>query len=370
VQGLPLRQDPEELARDPQGLIYLQYGFHTYPFATAGTFTHVYINKRVRGARPVATDPLDPTYVREQYEHLGTVVRSMKQTAWLDKIEDVPANRSACRKYGGCPYEPVCPRAGQSLATKSLFDDFPTESTMPSTPDQQPLDVKAALNARKVRATGINPPDAARPQPVEPWTPPGSALEVMGIKVVVDPTMAPGEMELRQPQSPSTSSSRLVDAVTPSGQVVEVKYNPGHVQQVVDALSEVMRNGTADERISVARAAGSFMDYGNGQPTLGQTYLYVDCIPSARIDVVRLTDEIEERTPLILDQCRKQDPGSVPPGANDVRQVRFGQGVAALCSSFKTDPPTGNVLASSNGLQAQVIEVLEPLAALVVRGSR
>lgn len=91
-------------------------------------------------------------------------------------------------------------------------------------------------------------------------------------------------------------------------------------------------------------------------------YVYIDTIPEKGVDsVVRLDDEIARRTEEIIKAHGAKTLFDPP--------LNFGKGRDLLVESFRKNPPTGVVLATSAGLySAQIIEVLTPQAAAVWRG--
>lgn len=93
--------------------------------------------------------------------------------------------------------------------------------------------------------------------------------------------------------------------------------------------------------------------------------LYVDSAPNKGL-ITYLDAEIAQRTPNILVLVGKRE-GKDFSKFTDVRSVPFGAGTAALIEDFKRNPPTGIVVADSVGLQHQLIEVLAPMADVVVR---
>ena len=105
-------------------------------------------------------------------------------------------------------------------------------------------------------------------------------------------------------------------------------------------------------------------------PPVGDLYLYVDCYDTSVKDTVRLEDEIARRTPEVLRQVAAKERRPEFEKAIDVREIPYGAGTATLLASFKSNPPTGHVVASMVGLSAQIVEVLAPLAKRVVRSTK
>jgi hypothetical protein len=94
----------------------------------------------------------------------------------------------------------------------------------------------------------------------------------------------------------------------------------------------------------------------------GTLMLYIDILPEKGIDnVVRLEDEIARRVDAITKAHNVKSLYDAP--------LNFGKGRDLLVETFRTNPPTGIVLASSSGLySAAIIEVLKPIAPIVCRG--
>jgi CRISPR/Cas system-associated exonuclease Cas4 (RecB family) len=89
--------------------------------------------------------------------------------------------------------------------------------------------------------------------------------------------------------------------------------------------------------------------------------LYVDCV-SVKGDGFsqQLEDIIATKA---AEVCKDE-------GVVDIRLVNYGKGPGLLAAKFRADPPKGKVFAASGALSSPVIEVLVPLASVVVRGVR
>lgn len=210
-------QTADALARNPQGIVYLQYGFLVHPEATHGTFGHVYLRTGTEGAKAVVTDRLSRAHVQEVYNELERVVVEMKVAAGAQEPEDIRYNKSACSKYGGCQFRSICPAADgvkrpvsfdmegllapvtpvstlsdfmkRNAGVKKPLSTYP--STMPSVapgdffskptapviatvtvrPQDPHLPEMFALVTDLVTDSAINPLDARKPYPVTPWEP-------------------------------------------------------------------------------------------------------------------------------------------------------------------------------------------------------
>jgi hypothetical protein len=209
----------DELARNPQGVIYMTYGFKEHPAANFATFGHVYLKKTGGyGAKAVVTDRLSRSHVGEVYSELENVVAEMKQTAMLSKPEDARYNKSRCGAFGGCPMKSICPVWTKAKVTGGVDMDallgiepllVPGQGKVNGIPvpdGNKPLSLKDLISAHKkgevikpvpsattqakrfgpqdphlpkpfelvtelVTDSFINPPDAREPYEVKPWYP-------------------------------------------------------------------------------------------------------------------------------------------------------------------------------------------------------
>jgi hypothetical protein len=140
-------KSPDELSRNPQGIIYLHYGFSQFEGTKTGRFGHVYLKTTsTYGAKASITDRLSKQQVREGYEELENVVREMQVAAGASDQQEVRYNQQACGKFGGCPYRAVCNAGGQ----KHYFDmDEFMGKEKPATPETQKKSLSSFLNSFK-----------------------------------------------------------------------------------------------------------------------------------------------------------------------------------------------------------------------------
>jgi len=264
---------PEELARDPQGITYLRFGFQQFPSAQQGKFSHVYIRTRDgRGAKAVTTDPMSRPQVDEVYGLIETVVAEMKVSAGAERPEDVRHKREACDMFGGCPYAQICPVFTRGIL--SAFDDFdPSTYNMSTTHDTESLTEKLKARAARTKSapsdqapmppstdesvepaqpvtegpapvTGINPPDAGPASPTTTYEPPQTAM-VPGCAVAVDCSATkwlgafPQVVQLQEViDVRALLADRLKTRPLPPGTLVLVSSDDLR-QAVLDALSPV-----------------------------------------------------------------------------------------------------------------------------------
>ncbi len=293
---------PEELAREPQIIVYAAYCVSKgADLVTAGHST--FQTKRGAAASVTMTDPMDRAHIESIYNGpLTKLVEDMQETVanYNGNPLDTPChergnpNAKSCHAFNRlCPFAELC-GVGEFAGRDSSFTPPPSPSVVTATPS--PFGPTMSL-ADKIRARGINPPDAALPAVTRPYVPDATPATV---------TATPAPTAATPAESWSSSSSPT------------------------------------------------------WAPTTGLS-LYVDCSPTKGLGVtLRLEDLVHERATTIAARHH----------VTDVREVDFGKGVAELVASFKKDPPTGVVVATSSGLSAYVVEVLLPIASVVVRGLR
>lgn len=171
--------------------------------------------------------------------------------------------------------------------------------------------------AEKNKALGINPPDAAKPAQMEKYVPLPAPSQSGGPDF-----FGPADPGLMGPDT-----RRALEAMTSRGPLSEQALPP--------------------------------------------LQLYIDCHPVKGLkDFQYLEDLITARTHKVITELAAQQPNMVPEGTVDVRECKFGSGVAALTADFIRNLPTGMVVASNTGLSAAVLEVLKSRASVVVVGGR
>jgi hypothetical protein len=312
---------PEELARDTQGVLYLEYAYRQFGPMFPARFDHVYLKTKGTGAKRVEGEQLVRAEVAAMYAGLETVVEKMKSTAGR-KLSDVTGNLKNCDKYGGCKFRDRCPSA-QSLGLVELLGGTTAQGDNVSK-------LTDILKARKA-AIGVTPPDAPAPSPAPaPYVPTST-------------------QPVADDDKPEAWVKASAPAPTPEPVVEPVEERPKSVVEVTYAKTE--------------------KPYTFNEP-IGELVLYVDCAPD-RGEYTYLESEILARTPSLLEHLRKTSAKDVPEGAMDLAEVAYGRGLATLSASFVLRPITGEwVVNSASSASAKVLEVLIPKAARVIRGRR
>lgn len=126
----------------------------------------------------------------------------------------------------------------------------------------------------------------------------------------------------------------------------------------LDTLFKMEQSVPAEQRISPPDRAD------NVPIKSGGLNLFIDCSIERR----GRSDFFEHAT--FLDDLiyERSKPICESNNVKDVREVKYGEGKVALLRSFREYPPTGNIIARTGGLSTDVLEVLLPMADLVVRG--
>jgi CRISPR/Cas system-associated exonuclease Cas4 (RecB family) len=176
----------EELAFNTQLVVYAAWALAAFPDAAFVQLAHGYVLKTGVGADFVETEPLDRTHVAQTYAGIEGTVAKMKVDALATDAEAVPGNPAACGDYRGCPYREVC-SIGRPKTYQTFFGEVTTSTSGLLEVRMSLKDRLAALNATPVpvteattptRAVGINPPDAALPDVVRRYVPPGRLGEL------------------------------------------------------------------------------------------------------------------------------------------------------------------------------------------------
>lgn len=298
----------EELAQNVQAHIYSLWAAERFPEAEAFSFSHLYLLMPQEDADPGGVrPPVTVSFTRDEVlafrKPLEAVVARMKVAATRLELMDQPPTESACMKYGPkyrCHLYDRCWGAGKGMAdlfassptpppsegvpeTMSLKDLIEKQKRAQSAPPAAEAPTPTMLIDTPVLATGVNPPDAAKPAPVvTPYRPPAPP------PAAAPPAAAPLE--------------------GPGGLVLFINCAP--------------RKGVA-------------------------TYQYLD-------------EEV----------ARRAAPIAAKHGVTDIREVKYSEGTTALLADFRRNPPTGAWIAHEGGLQTAVLEVLQPLASVIIRPDR
>lgn len=150
-----------DLETNIQGAIYMKAAFENFPELEEVTFHHGYIRtdpKLSPAVKVVSTRPLKRPHVDAQFAIVEATVEQMQDVIAQDDIELVPGNPAACHDYRKpCPFAEQC--TVYQAHHRSLIPPTNEEDAMSL---MEKLAIKRALAAAEA---GINPPDAALPDP-------------------------------------------------------------------------------------------------------------------------------------------------------------------------------------------------------------
>jgi hypothetical protein len=216
----------DDLERFGQPIMYARWAFETFPHLEQVSLMHSIVLTSAVGARVVETQPLDRRHIDEQYAPIEATVERMVKVYEVANPLDVKPNAQSCRKFGrACPYVSICPD-GQSIGAG--WEEESDAATV-AIQGEASMSLKEKLAARgatttdapKVRATGINPPDAAKPKPVEKYVPPPPATS--------DATPAP---------TPGETTSTVSGLVLILDSLIQKGFSNDKIQYLDDLIAE------------------------------------------------------------------------------------------------------------------------------------
>ncbi len=324
-------------------------------------------------------------------------------------VQSMPANPSACRSYGGCPYESVCQLTYQesvkaSMSESSFLDslkkraeaedagtppavmgmsdkDVPAPSGLPAwllaPPSSVPTPPPSFVMPSPAAVVSINPIESTIPRPTLPPSP-TAPLAQLPPELVPSPTLPAvdtsptptPEAEKRKGGRPKGSRNKATATtvvVNVSGPVdgaalvaqMAANANPAaRIDAPAGPIPPVHQDSTNDDRHP-----------GDTFPDDGFT-LYVDCFPCCAYAPAE--DFIARAKQVIASQDWPDGKGGTQRVA-DYRFLPFGQGAGALAGAVLAEvlknPPAHLVLSTRTPEGAVVANDLIARAAFVVRGA-
>lgn len=150
------RPTAEQLVFDLQNIVYTKWIFDRVPNTEAVTFAHGNINTDEVEAKWVETDPVDrPTALTRYDEVVTPLVLDIREHYAINEFDKTTPNYDACNAYGGCPFRNICGTETKRAGSMEDTDDAAVGT----------YKERLAAKGKGPRATGINPPDAAKPVP-------------------------------------------------------------------------------------------------------------------------------------------------------------------------------------------------------------
>jgi hypothetical protein len=234
---------------------------------------------------------------------------------------DLPPNTSACKKYGGCPYEHLC-NLSPSQKVRSRMSANSIIAGLRARVQGNP----AVEDKPSEPATGINPPESeTAPEPVTASAPVEEKVEEK-----------PRRVRRTNAQIAADEAAKAAGKKDPAGADVHAHTTPAPTE-------------TQERRIEApAHVASGFT-------------LYVDCIPCGRTarSAHFLIEKAQER--ILKDH-----------GVPDYRLLDFGKGVPFFVAAVdeQVDGTFDLMLDTRTPEGAVLLETLAAKASLVVRGLR
>ena len=102
----------EQLGTDPQMIAYGKYALEDNPEANEVIVAHIQLKTKGAPESRLVSVELTREHVEEQWAKLVALATEMKQTSYLDSVEEVPPTLSACGAFGGCPFADTCAALG------------------------------------------------------------------------------------------------------------------------------------------------------------------------------------------------------------------------------------------------------------------
>ena len=363
---------PDELERDPQGVIYGMHLATTRKMGLTDKLNLKWVYYLTRGA-PEARS-LDVTTTRIQLERTyfpmsenATKLVQLRRTA--ERALDVEPNYKACGAYGGCPHISKCEKQPVyfgintnnteegSDSMSSLLDTLKARSQKRA-PQPKP---EPAPEAPAAEVVSINPPQAepesqTETEPVDN----GPSDEQIDEEIIEQKV----EAFYEEPKPKAATKTR--GRGRPKGS----KNKPKPTAKVKEVAKLVVSK--AESQIETQPALVACADVPEETSTVDQPCapavaegytLYINCLPSSG------GEDITKRLREIATQCATDN------SVEDYRFIRFGEGPArfskSVTAALQTEPLRGKIVVESSNLMIKdCIEVLIENATEVVRAIR
>lgn len=144
---------PEDLIKTIQLPVYVLSEHRRWPDADVWSIGHHYVSRRgIVSEIRSAIVHLDQ--VAERAANIEALVRQQAQLADVTDQNDVPFNRGSCTAWLGCPHQSNCRAFKENQVSLTpeeeadLFGGSPAEVSTASTPEPEPLDEVAQLEAQ------------------------------------------------------------------------------------------------------------------------------------------------------------------------------------------------------------------------------
>ena len=152
----------EQLKTDPQMIAYAQHALEQHPEANDVTVAHIQLKTRGAPDSRLVSIELPREHVVEQWAKLVELATEMKQTSYLDSVEEVPPTFAACGAFGGCPFADTCAALGPNTNPFAGIQNLKSETRK----KEENMSRLQELRDRKRRASlPPAPPSNGSPRP-------------------------------------------------------------------------------------------------------------------------------------------------------------------------------------------------------------
>tara|TARA_R110002020_G_scaffold10589_1_gene40372 strand:- start:8836 stop:10467 length:1632 start_codon:yes stop_codon:yes gene_type:complete len=187
----------EQLLADPQMIAYAQYALEQHPSANEVIVAHIQLKTKGAPEGRLVSVELTREHVAEQWAKLVELAAEMKQTSYLDSVEEVPPTLSACGAFGGCPFADTC------AALSPVTNPFAGISEVGNKNKEEKMSRLQELRDRKKKASlPPSPPVNGTPRPTGVLSS-DAASRVVEVEAVeaeeVEEVAAPTELVFTEP---------------------------------------------------------------------------------------------------------------------------------------------------------------------------
>ena len=313
----------EKLLVDEQFVVYGYYALSIFPDAKGVYFRHH--NHQTNSRRNLVVECEDTRAgIFEKFAALGKLIDSEMAPCVGKQAKDVLAlPGQACRAFGGCDFEDVCPDSPRNRATANIFgltDSVLTVNNEPS-PKQETLTMGLINQMLKAGTAPIIQKTEITADPPK----------IQKTEITADP---PNTIAVTAPPSVSKENSLPL---------IEAAKNGAALKEVDEKKPRAARTRKTDEPQGLT--------------------LLVDCFSARAQDITPWALDLAKQ----LAQRHKVQDIRVAPKESD---LSYGGWRACIAAEAVKTPPTGVCYLAGSELTEPVIEALTAVASMVVRGRR
>jgi hypothetical protein len=405
-----------ELIDTDQMIGYAKYASQRYPRANQIRISHGYFQTRGAPRAKKVSTLVGLDIIESRWQHIEKRVREMKHVARETDVTKIPANLDACSAYRGCAFAGQCPRAMKSTIMAAFHAAEKTEnkgtrmglldklrkgeSLAPATPVANPTPAKPPASgptiteeiARLRAEEQANDPNTGHKPELEAAiaaeVAKRKATENRGVCKVDGQTLTPDnssqlangtvvhigcKVGVTPPDAPTSNPATNAAPVPPDA----LASLPPDIRSIVESHGATPPT-TAAESATEKRKPGRPKKDAAPPPevhgaTIGELVaattreLFVDCIVKGRV-TVDLGLYIDNMCNHLATKFNAADIRCAPSDS----PLSFGKWKGALAALIRENPPENGVYVlhgvRESEIKAVVVETLEPLCAVFVRG--